>query len=338
MKYLYEVTIIRPLIIFLLIVFHCLCVYNGKWDAIESIGNVPFYYWIANFISGIQLEAMAFISGYVYSFQMNELKRQSEFKSLVIKKFKRLLIPCYFFSILYYVLILRHTKTYSYEEIIYLVSNGAGHLWFLPMLFWCFVLLYFVHKYIKSNFKVLIALAFVSILPSPYLPLGIGRVFHFMFYAYAGYYLWLEKARIINLFMNKRYWLCCIYVVLLYFSCIIENMEISNFEISLLFKVIVRLLKLFLATIGILALYLIVYKYLLHKEKLAHSIIYINSICYGLYIFHQFFLKYLYYQTDLPAIVGSIYLPWVGLLIALPCSYMLTYILLKNKYGRMLIG
>lgn len=338
MKFVYEVTIIRPLIIFLLIVYHCLCVYNGKWEPISSINDVPIYYWIANFISGIQLEAMAFISGYIYSFQMYELKKKNEFKPLVFKKFKRLLLPCYFFSILYFIIILKPLAEYSLEDTFFIITNGAGHLWFLPMLFWCFVCLFFLHKFYKCNFKVLLILALVSILPFPNFPFGISRMFHFIFYTYAGYCLYLERTNVVNLLMKKRYLLCLIYMILLYSICSIENLEIQNWYFTIFVKIVRHMLKLLLATSGILALYLFVYKYLLYKERPKDIIIYLNSICYGLYIFHQFFLKYLYYQTDLPEIIGSIYLPIVGLAISLPCSYMLTYMFLRNKYGRMLIG
>lgn len=32
----------------------------------------------------------------------------------------------------------------SWYNIIWKLLNGCGHLWFLPMIFWCFVLVYLI--------------------------------------------------------------------------------------------------------------------------------------------------------------------------------------------------
>ena len=54
------------------------------------------------------------------------------------------------------------------------ILNGAGHLWFLPMLFWCFILMWIL-KEIHWGGQILIAILLL-ILPIPSLPLRISEV------------------------------------------------------------------------------------------------------------------------------------------------------------------
>lgn len=58
----------------------------------------------------------------------------------------------------------------------------------------------------------------------------------------------------------------------------------------------------------------------------------VNSICFGVYIFQQFILMYLYYHTALPIIVGAYWLPWFGVVVTLILSILFS-ILLKSIPG-----
>lgn len=63
----------------------------------------------------------------------------------------------------------------------------------------------------------------------------------------------------------------------------------------------------------------------------------LNTTCFGIYLFQQFVLQILYYKTSLPTIVGPYWLPWIGLILTLIISYILTKLTLKTKIGRELI-
>ena len=75
-KLLYEVSIIRPLIIFLLVVMHSFTMYDGCWPLPEGIHAVPAYAWLVNLISGFRIETIALIAGYVFAYQSIDLNRQ----------------------------------------------------------------------------------------------------------------------------------------------------------------------------------------------------------------------------------------------------------------------
>jgi surface polysaccharide O-acyltransferase-like enzyme len=68
-----------------------------------------------------------------------------------------------------------------------------------------------------------------------------------------------------------------------------------------------------------------------------------SRLCYGVYVFHMFFMKPFYYNTPFPAWcaacrVGEWLIPWVVLSVTLGLSILVTWLLLKTSFGRFLIG
>ena len=338
-KLVYEVSIIRPFIILLLVILHCFAISYGGWDPIDSIKQIPAYYWFGKLISGFRIETIALVAGYIFAFQMIDLKKEQSLKSLIIQKFKRLIIPCWFFGVFYYIIIMRNSIRIN-DSILYII-NGAGHLWFLPMLFWCFIFLWLINYYKPNKLITFIILSAISIMPMPSLPLGLSRLPHFIFYAYLGYCLWIRREKIYKLFLNKKsiLFFTILYIILLYINCYLNNFGEKGYTLPLYSKILTRIIKYFIILSGILALYLTVCKFTTQPNfKPAEWVIQSSKICYGVYIFHQFILKYLYYQTSLPEWTGSYLLPWVGLGITFPLSIILSILLLKTKFGRFLIG
>ena len=89
---------------------------------------------------------------------------------------------------------------------------------------------------------------------------------------------------------------------------------------------------------GVTALYVTVNYFLKRKGALSHYIVDFSAYCFGIYIFQQFILKYLYYYTELPHVVPPAILPWIGFAAALTGSYLLTYLMRRTSTGRNLIG
>lgn len=332
-KLLYEVSIIRPLVIFLLVVMHSFTMYDGGWPLPEGIRSVPAYAWLVNFISGFRIETIALIAGYVFAYQSIDLNRHSEFGEFAIKKIKRLIIPCLLFSVCYYFLFQRDTYELLSLNFFIKLSSGFGHLWFLPMLFWCFIVLWIIDNYKLYSKLLFIALAFLSMMPIPSMPFGFSRVFHFAFYCVLGYHMYRYKAQILK--MEYLKWIC-----LFAYICLVIVYNFLPADGSILLNFVHRVLKLGLACSGIFALYMFVCNIISHQPSYQPKdwIIQVSGYCYGVYIYHQFILKYLYYYTQLPGLVGTYWLPWVGLLITLIISISCTSLTLRTKVGRFLIG
>ena len=100
-----------------------------------------------------------------------------------------------------------------------------------------------------------------------------------------------------------------------------------------------NVIHVFYAFFGVLFFYLLV-NYLLKKNILKPSPLAkkIGVYCFGIFIFQQFVLKLLYYESPLHTWVSPYLFPWIGLTSAIVISYILTYICMKTKIGRTLLA
>ena len=332
-RLLYEVSIIRPLVILLLVVMHSFTMYAGNWSLPDGIENVPAYFWGVKLITGFRIEMIALIAGYVFAYQSVELHRRYDFKSFMNKKFKRLVVPGIIFSFVYYFCFHFPKPDIGSLRWFIRLSSGFGHLWFLPMLFWCFLLIWTIDRYRLSSPFLFVTLALCSVFRLPDLPLGFSRVFHFAFYCYLGYILYTNKNKILEKYMHGGY---IVLLWLLYITLVCVSVALSRFDTGNLLN---GVLNLFVACSGIMALYLLVCKCIDRPNFVIKGwVVRASSLCYGVYIYHQFFLMYLYYGSSLPQIAGTYLLPWIGMATSLCLSLLLTKLSLKTKVGRFLIG
>lgn len=332
-KLLYEITIIRPLIIFLLLVYHCLCIYTGGWNPPAGVVSIKAYEWLGKFISGFRIECIAFVGGYVLAFQFIERQKDQHFLPFVWKKVKRLLIPCIIFGLAYW-MIFRYDGTWNWKLMGYRLIGGVRHLWFLPMLFWCFIIMWLVARWLRPERRpwlaaiLFVGLAFLSMFPNPHLHFGMSQVNHFLFYFFAGYVLWCYAPKFLpnlNLRVLSGVFMT-FYVVLLLLR--LKVAIPSHWPIWW-----IRVMRWGHICCGIGALYCIVMDFLQRKPDYQPKpwLLWSNNVCYGVYVFHMFFLQWLYFKSSLPTIINSWLLPWVALTITLAGSLALATLLKKLK-------
>lgn len=321
----------------LLIVFmHSFTCYDGNWRTPEGYIDIPLYKWLSRISFAFTLEAFVFISGYLYAFQRITLKRVG---GVIISKLKRLLLPCVIFSTAYYIIFLSYK---SCGNLIYSILSGCGHMWFLPMLFWCYLggwLL--VQLKIKDSLKIifLIILNLMIIVP---LPLRISNAATYMIYFYAGYLLYCHKEYIrshITLDNLAIGWIFFI-IVFSFFRPLVDVMIYAD-DSSQTFKLGILIVRngfhLIYATMGVIVFYCTAI-YFVQRNQINAFIIKLSTYCFGIYLFQQFVLQLLYYNTDVPSLIGPYWLPWCGFIIATLISYVLTNLLMKTRIGKYLIG
>ena len=339
-KNLAEVSIIRPILIVLLVVYHAFIIYRGGWVQTSGFQENTIYWWIAATSYSFMLEMFVFISGYVWAFQIFERKKSQSFKQLIGEKFKRLIIPSILFSIIY-VCLLGTKETLSVAQLIYALICGYGHMWFLPMLFWCFIGVYVLEKIqIKEEYKLILLLlcSIVSFLP---LPLRLSSAMYYIFFFYAGFYVRKRLAgKIINISTPKVVFVWAVYAVVFIALTMVREFLMDVDTTNIIAKSVIfsgaRLCQILYAELGIAAMYCTAIVITSNKE-LKPWIIKIGAYCFGVYLFQQFILQILYYKTQLPSLVGPYWLPWVGSAIALTGSLLLSWLFRKTKLGRALI-
>lgn len=99
--YLKEVNVIRPLAIIMLVLMHAFTIYGGSWPKPEKTYDVEVYFWIQKLSFACMLEMFVFLSGYVFAYQVCELKKKYSSYQLIKVKFKLLIMPSIVFSIIY---------------------------------------------------------------------------------------------------------------------------------------------------------------------------------------------------------------------------------------------
>lgn len=320
-----EMDFMRPIIIILLVMMHSFTMYAGGWDLPKGIVAVPAYKWIRVISYGCMLEAFTFISGYLFGFQLK--KKKIDFFPMVLSKLKRLILPSIIFGSIYLIIfdiIVGWGGVIYWKSILYKIICGAGHLWYLPMLFWCFIITWFLTR-LAINEKIKLAgLLFFSIVAVLPMPINLNVVFHYLPFFYLGVYMYNNPYQKID--TMKIIILLILFLLLLIAVTIYRD---SHYEIQNGIKVVLWYVKQFYALLGVIGLFFICKK-IGEKYKVSSILAQFNACCFGIYIFHQFVLMILYYNTPIPTICGSYLLPWCGLIFAFSLSFGLTWLLRKT--------
>lgn len=334
-----EVTVMRTILAVLIVFMHAFTCYNHSWSEPEGFIDIPVYKWFSRISFAFTLEAFVFISGYLSAFQRITLDRKTSFGALVANKLKRLMVPSIIFSAAYFAIF------YQYKglgNLIYSIINGCGHMWFLPMLFWCFIGGWLLEQVkVKDVWKMafLVCLNLFALIP---LPLQLQSAATYMVYFYAGFVLYKHKDAIKAAITPKRLtWGWIIFAVVFAVLRPMRDVLVSTDDASRFYKLAMSVgdnaCQLVYAGLGMLVFYCTAVYYVQGRE-LKPFTVKLASCCFGIYLFQQFVLQLLYYKTSFPVIVGPYWLPWCGFVIAAVVSYILTDVLLKSKIGRLILG
>lgn len=334
-----EVTLMRTILALLIVFMHSFTCYNGSWKEPAGYVDIPLYKWLARISFAYTLEAFVFISGYLFAFQRITLKRTGGGISLIANKLKRLILPSIIFSIIYFLLF------YEYKGLgnaVYSIINGCGHMWYLPMLFWCFVFGWLLEQIkIKDGWKMafLVALNLFAVIS---LPLRLTNAFSFMVYFYGGYLVYKHSENIKSLITSRKLVVSWLVFVVVFLICrpmrdILEPNDSCNTIMKVLLVLGNNVCQLLYAGSGLIAFYATAVYYT-QRHQLSEATKKISACCFGIYLFQQFVLQLLYYKTSFPLLVGSYWLPWCGFIIAAVVSYVFSVLLLKTKVGNFLIG
>lgn len=334
-----EVTLMRCVLAILIVFIHAFTCYNHSWRAPEGFVDIPAYKWLARTSCAFTLEAFVFISGYLFAFQRITLDRKTTFWVLVANKLKRLLLPSIIFSTAYFAVF------YQYKglgNLIYSIVNGCGHMWFLPMLFWCFIGGWLLEQVKVKDVWKLIFLVCLNLFELISLPLQLRGAAAYMVYFYAGVVVYKHKVAIKAVITPKRLLLrWALFAVVFAVLRPMRDVLASSGDVSKLVKLAMLVgdnaCQLVYASLGVMVFYCTVVYYT-QRHQLKPFTIKLAACCFGIYLFQQFVLQLLYYKASFPVLVGPYWLPWCGFVIAVVVSYLLSALLLKTRTGKFLIG
>ena len=331
-----EIAYIRILLIILLVFYHAFIIHNNGWH--EPIGFYPIelYKWLDQFSFAFMLEAFCMISGFIFGYQFYKKSIRREF---IYSKIKRLLFPSVIFSLIYIIMF----NDIKHVELLYEIFNGAGHLWFLPMLFWCFIISYTLLKLrLKTRWYFLIAFI-LSLFSFLSLPFRISSTFYYLFSFMLGVNIYRNRDKIINWTTWGKAYVAIIGYIIFFFLLTMLTEALSNYanlniQYKLLWWIVSLISKLFYSTLGCICIYMVMTLIFKKINNISKLLLNISNLCFGVYIYQQFILIIIYYHTNIPQIVGNVYLPWIGFFVTLIISLFLSYITHLTKLGRYLVG
>lgn len=297
-----NVSFLRFVAIVFIILHHILCAW-GVWPPNHAIGSyIPpvLYGYVSFLLKDYGLGIFTFISGYVLFYQTT---KNDNFFSFISKKIKRILIPCLIFAVIYYCIFPSYMLGSTYQY-----SIHGTHLWYLPMIFLC-MLIVSSHIYLKYPY-IYVLLSYIGLI---YLDKSFTfRTFNETVYYFPIFYVGFlcHKFKMEACFNNKNYFLflgVIIYIASIYFS-------------SYVFTVLRHLF-----------VFLIVSR-IWNGRALNSPISLISSCSFTIYLTHQFVINTVLEFFDMSKLQYFITIPLLlFLILIIPISYNRTCFYLRSK-------
>lgn len=322
----YKIVNLRAIAIILVVLGHSMILY-ANWDIFTPLKEFPnLVFFKTKIINPFQLSIFFAVSGWLFA-KTNINKNSVSFVSFFNSKIKRLIIPYFVVAFFYMnpIKYMLHIPNFDniqnllisiFKQLIF-TGSAPGHLWFLPCLFFIFIIAYMSFDYINSNIKTLIAFITLIILNklSTYLPslFMINSVLYYLIYFYLGYFIYkIPKNDYINNIVNKHKVLS----ITILFTFILLTIIVPSYY------------KIIFISLSIILLFFII------PNKKNSLLNYISTNSFGIYLFHSpfIYITFKYLTNYNPIIVISINFILFGCL-----SILITELIRKTKY-KFIIG
>ncbi len=333
--YRYDIAMLRLLCITIVVFFHAygMMYANHFSEATASIYRDKYEFFNQTYLINIAMPMFVFISGFLFGGQL--LKKQTvPFTKMVKSKFMRLMVPFFVFTTLF-------MFTQNAVSLKPFYQWTYSHLWFLPMLFWCFISAWLLRPLIMSD-KMYVSIPTLIILfaiaiPDKVFPMIIG-LHHIntdlCWFALGAWFFKHEKTLIPESDVLK--------VFAIIIGLTIFGVVMTLFPQEYGQKTIGGIIS---SISAIYALW-ILFAWIPWKNFAFTGFLMTLSACsFGIYIFHNWLEAHMVSRTaqrllNLEYLASEhIYLyPFIFSMLAFAISFGITWILLQFKIGRKLIG
>ena len=328
-----DIAMLRLLAIIVVVAFHAYGMCYAEAHLPQPLPKVyqETYEWFNQYIPiNVAIPLFVFVSGYLFGMQL----QKGRYKSLwqVAKdKFLRLGVPYYFFMPIM-------MATYSGFKLEPYFTGGYWHLWFLPMLWWLFIVTYLLRPVILSGRTWMVScLLLCSYIIAPlgkFLPhlFGLHYLNELLCYFVLGVIAVKNEKKLIGVIKNYNLFfpLFAIYLI----TIIWFPTEYGNDSVALLIG----------STSAILVLWYLFHRITWNRFKYVPFLLSLSAYSYGIYIFHNWVEVYLISSTAQRLFPISafaehhiILFPMIFTLMAFVISFVLTKVLLMSKVGHFLL-
>jgi peptidoglycan/LPS O-acetylase OafA/YrhL len=331
-SYRYDIAVLRVLCIVVVVFFHAygmmyanhfpveIATMYQKYDVINSGGLI-----------NVAMPMFTFISGFLFGSQL--INCNQSLWNVFKRKFKRLMVPFFVFAIFF-------MFTLNAASWVPLYRWSFSHLWYLPMLFWCFIVIYLIRplifnqSYRLSLFTILVLFA-LSLLGNESLPKLFGLYNVHLWICWFALGTWFYKHE--SMLKSKKIkTFVAICAGLLYIVLSIVNP--LDYEHS---SGLIRFTQLS----GLVAMWYTVSLVDWQDTSFTKLIILLSNTSFGVYIFHNWLESFMISTTAqrvFPlgdwAVNYPIIFPLAFSLLAYLFSFVLTLLFQKTRIGKVLLG
>ncbi len=315
-KIIQEIVILRPLLIFCIVVGHSFSYYK------VAIAPIEVYNWVNPFFISFQLAAFVFISGYLFG-----ISSLAGFKSSVLgyigDKFKRLYLPALIFGVVYFFLFdfKGSLREFISPELFYKFLNGYSHLWFLPMLFLCYTFHRIFYKIEIKHLRITVIILLIACFAATLIPVTHKAIQSFMYHNIC-FFLGVLSYKY-RLFEKSNKILYPISAIGLFIILFLVYHNLSNSD-SVIVRGTVFITTLAAYVSAIYGFFKLTSLLLIKDKDYNYGILKkLNKLSFSIYVIHQFVLIFIIKFTNLDETISSLQYPFALLAITTIASLLI---------------
>lgn len=335
--YRYDIAVLRLLCITIVVFFHAYGMMYARHfsEATRTLYQSKYELFNQTYLINIAMPMFIFISGFLFGGQL--MRRQPiSFGKMIKSKFMRLMLPFFVFTILF----MFTQNAVSWKPF---YQWTYSHLWFLPMLFWCFVVTYFLRPLILndnlvisiSTLLALVAVSFVGkVVPMIF---GLHNINTSIYWFALGVWFYKHEQTLMmrNASVPVKILTIIIGIILYPVVMTLYPQEYGEQTIS---GVIVTILAIY-------SLWVLFNWIPWQNFLITDYLVSLSACSFGIYIFHNWLEAHMVSRTAQHVFPleqwaqEHIYLfPFIFSVLAFIISLAITWVLLKFKVGQKLIG
>lgn len=281
-KRLTYITDLRILVTLMVVFYHSFEIFVDDNCGL-NFPRLSIYQGLDIFIGLVQMPMFVFLSGYLFGLQYRK-GRYIDFAHLIKKKTQRILAPLLVFGMAYYLLI----PSVILEHVVWF--NSIGHLWFLEMLFECFILQWCVRK-VKATKQLILAVAMSVVSTKVPLLFGVNTLCIYFVYFNLAFLFAVKNRAFDSLWGGKLMYL--VLVLSLASVYVINGILIGEDATFIHFSF--RIYKM------VVSLFLCIFLMRLFSSFTHQQFSLLNSLdqtSFGIYLIHPFIMFALLYHVD----------------------------------------
>ena len=320
----------------LVIMYHSLVFWTGSWfPAIEPETSASSLGLFAQWLNSFHVYTFALVSGYLFSYLKNEKGKYASLSYLARNKAKRLLVPYAVVSIAWIIPLESYFNHYDIEEIItrYVLGTSPNQLWFLMMLFWCFIGAWLLSNVIEKSSILSILIAIGSF--------GIGFVGGLLFPNYFCIWTAFQYFPLFVLGMKLRHWSWLEQIPMLVYVAVDVILfvvwKITQGNESTILKLVTVGVGFAFHIVGALMAWSVL-QWIGSRVRWQENKVFmaLSKSSMPMYLFHQQIIYFMIFWLN--GKINPYIHAGINFIVALVCSFIISSVLMRWKVTRFLIG